>query len=265
MAKKVVTMYENRKRERYGIEGNVIKKPTVKKSTEKKSNIHSGHRERLRERFLKEGLDNFQDHNALELLLFYAIPQKDTNEEAHRLIDTFGSLSEVFDASYDELCNVKGIGPRTATLIKIMPELFRKYEVDKLNKDAVFLNDSELAAEYACKFFKGITEEKLYLICLDSRCRLISFDLMSEGTIKSTPLNARLIIETAFKNKATSLILVHNHPTGITAPSKADVDATANLAYVLKQSGLRLDDHIIVGHGNDYFSFRKSKKYQDMF
>ena len=86
-------------------------------------------------------------------MLFYAIPQKDTNEEAHRLIDTFGSLSEVFDASYDELCNVKGIGPRTATLIKIMPELFRKYEVDKLNKDAVFLNDSELAAEYACKFF----------------------------------------------------------------------------------------------------------------
>ena len=113
MAKKVVTMYENRKRERYGIEGNVIKNPTVKKSTEKKSNIHSGHRERMRERFLKEGLDNFQDHNALELLLFYAIPQKDTNEEAHRLIDTFGSLSEVFDASYDELCNVKGIGPRS--------------------------------------------------------------------------------------------------------------------------------------------------------
>lgn len=265
MAKKVVTMYENRKRERYGVEGNVIREANEKKHTSESENVHSGHRSRLRERFLKEGLDNFEKHNALELLLFYSIPQKDTNKLAHKLIDTFGSLSEVFDASYDDLCSVKGVGPNTATLIKLMPELFRKYEVDKLNKESVFLNDSELAAEYACKFFKGMTEEKLYLICLDSRCRLISFDLMSEGTMKSTPLNARLIIETAFKNKATSLILVHNHPTGITAPSKSDVNATANLAYVLKQSGLRLDDHIIVGHGNDYFSFRKSKKYQDMF
>lgn len=258
-------MYENRKREKWGIEGNVIKVPSGKKNTIKKENIHAGHRERMRERFLKEGLDNFQDHNVLELLLFYAIPQKDTNEEAHALIDTFGSLSEVFDANYEDLCSVKGIGPRAAGLIKLMPELFRKYEVDKLNTDEVFLNDSELAAEYACKFFKGITEEKLYLICLDSRCRLISFDLMSEGTMKSTPVNTRLIIETAFKNKATSVILVHNHPTGITAPSKADIDVTSNLAYVLKKSDLKLDDHIIVGHGNDYFSFRKSQKFKDMF
>lgn len=265
MARKPVTMYENRKREKYEIEGNVTKIPSGKKNIVIKDNIHAGHRERLRERFLKEGLDNFQDHNALELLLFYAIPQKDTNREAHALIDTFGSFSEVFDASYEDLCSVKGIGPRTAILIKLMPELFRKYEVDKLNTEDVFLNDSELAAEYACKFFKGITEEKLYLICLDSRCRLISFDLISEGTMKSTPVNTRLIIETAFKNKASSVILVHNHPTGITAPSKADVDATSNLAYVLKRSDLRLDDHIIVGYGNDYFSFRKSQKYKDMF
>lgn len=258
-------MYENRKREKYGIEGNIIKKPSVKKNTIQKENVHADHRERLRERFLKEGLDNFQDHNVLELLLFYAIPQKDTNEEAHALIDTFGSLSEVLEASYEDLCSVKGIGPRAATLIKLMPELFRKYEVDKLNTEEVFLNDSELAAEYACKFFKGITEEKLYLLSLDSRCRLVSMDLMSEGTTDSTPVNIRLIIETALKNKATSVILVHNHPTGITAPSKADIDITSKLAYVLKQTELSLDDHIIVGHGNNYFSFRKSKKFKDMF
>jgi len=265
MAKKPVTMYENRKREKYGIEGNVTKIPSGKKNTVKKDNIHAGHRERLRDRFVKEGLDNFQDHNALELLLFYAIPQKDTNEEAHALMDTFGSISEVFDASYEDLCSVKGIGPRAATLIKMIPEFFRKYEVDKLNTEEVFLNDSELAAEYACKFFKGITEEKLYLICLDSRCRMTCFKLISEGTMNSTPINTRLIIETALKNRATSVILVHNHPTGITAPSKSDVDATSNLSYVLKKSDIKLDDHIIIGHGNNYFSFRKSQKFKDMF
>lgn len=265
MTKKTVTMYENRKREKYGVEGNVTKTPSKQKRTVKIENVHAGHRERLRERFLKEGLDNFQNHNALELLLFYSIPQKDTNEEAHALIDTFGSISEVFDASYEDLCSVKGIGPNTATLIKLMPELFRKYEVDKLNTEEVFLNDSELAAEYACKFFKGITEEKLYLISLDSRCRLISFDLISEGTMNSTPVNTRLIIEKSIKNKASSIILVHNHPTGITAPSKSDVDATSKLAYVLKESNIKLDDHIIVGHGNDYFSFRRSQKFKDMF
>ena len=100
-------------------------KNAVKKENK---NIHEGHRDRLRKRFLDEGLDNFHDHNVLELLLFYSIPRKDTNEEAHNLIDTFGSLSGVFNASHEDLCKVKGIGENTATLIKMMPELFKKYE-----------------------------------------------------------------------------------------------------------------------------------------
>ena len=106
---------------------------------QEKKNVHEGHRDRLRQRFLQEGLENFQDHNVLELLLFYSIPRKDTNEEAHNLINRFGSLSGVFDASFEELCEVKGIGENSAALIKIMPELFKKYEVDIVRNDDAIL------------------------------------------------------------------------------------------------------------------------------
>lgn len=265
MAKRQPDMYENKKAKRYGVEGNITKLPAAPKKNVQNDNVHAGHRERLRERFLKEGLDNFQDHNVLELLLFYSVPMKDTNEEAHALMNTFGSLSAVFDASFEELCEVKGVGARTATLIKLMPSLFRKYEIDKLNRDDVTLNSAELVAKYTSKYFKGLTEEKLYLLCLDSNCRMLSFDLVSSGTVNSTPLNNRFISEKAFTSKAASIILVHNHPSGITAPSTMDVNATTGIMDAMKLIGVRLSDHIIIGHGDDYFSFRRSDKWKYIF
>ena len=228
-------------------------------------NVHEGHRDRLRQRFLKEGLDNFQDHNVLELLLFYSIPRKDTNEEAHNLIDTFGSLSGVFNASYEDLCKVKGIGENSATLIKMMPELFKKYEVDIINNDDVVLNKSELIAKYVSSYFKGLTTEKMYLLCLDSACRVLSFNLISEGIVNATPLNIRTIMEISLKYNASQLILVHNHPSGIVAPSRNDVDATMGIQNIMTKMGMKLSDHIIIGHGDDYFSFRKSDKWKYIF
>ena len=256
--------YESKTNKKYSVEENVyIEK---KASTDKKiKNVHEGHRERLRQRFLNEGLDNFYDHNVLELLLFYSIPMKDTNNEAHELINTFGSLSGVFDASYEDLCNVKGIGERTATLIKIMPELFKKYEVDKLKSDNVVLNTSELVAKYASTFFKGVTTEKLYLMCLDSNCRLLEFNLISEGTINASPINVRKIIKCSLDSNCSNLILIHNHPSGVVAPSRSDVDATVGMVDLLSKVGLKLSDHIIIGYGDDFFSFRKSEKWKYIF
>ncbi len=228
-------------------------------------NVHEGHRDRLRQRFLDEGLDNFQDHNVLELLLFYSIPRKDTNEEAHNLIDTFGSLSGVFNASYEDLCKVKGIGENSATLIKMMPELFKKYEVDIINNDDVILNKSELIAKYVSSYFKGLTTEKMYLLCLDSACRVLSFNLISEGTVNATPLNIRTIMEISLKYNASQLILVHNHPSGVVAPSRKDIDATMGIQDLMSKMGMKLSDHIIIGHGDDYFSFRKSDKWKYIF
>ncbi len=237
---------------------------TVKNQTAS-ANIHSGHRSRLRERFLNEGLENFDSHTILELLLFYSIPQKDTNVEAHALINAFGSLSGVFEATYDQLLQVKGIGENTATFIKLMPEIFRQYEIDKLSREPVSMALASQVAEYISKYYIGETEEKIYLLCLDSALNLISVDLIGEGNVDSVSLNNRHIIEIAYNNRAKSLILVHNHPTGITAPSSADVTATNSLAYLTKSTELHLYDHIIMGHGNDYFSFRESTKYRKMF
>lgn len=237
----------------------------AKNAVNTNKNVHEGHRDRLRQRFLDEGLDNFQDHNVLELLLFYSIPRKDTNEEAHNLIDTFGSLSGVFNASYEDLCKVKGIGENSATLIKMMPELFKKYEVDIINNDDVVLNKSELIAKYVSSYFKGLTTEKMYLLCLDSACRVLSFNLISEGIVNATPLNIRTIMEISLKYNASQLILVHNHPSGIVAPSRNDIDATMGIQDLMRKMGMKLSDHIIIGHGDDYFSFRKSDKWKYIF
>lgn len=263
MAKKAPDMYEHKNREKIGLEGNVLKESS--KPKKKPKNPHEKHRKRLRENFLNNGLETFQEHNILELLLFYSIPVKDTNEIAHNLIYRFGSLSEVFDADYEDLCKVEGVGERSALLIKLMPQLFRMYEKDKLSKADVHLNTSELVAKYAAKHFVGLTEEKLYLLCLDSNCKKLSFDLISEGTINATMINNRKITECAILSKAASVILIHNHPSGITAPSKADINATIAMANVLESVGIKLNDHIIIGHGDEYFSFRKSEKWKHIF
>ncbi len=263
MARKAPDMYEHKKREKLSIEGNVLKKPS--KPKKEKTNVHEGHRQRVRERFLKEGLESFHDHNILELLLFHSIPVKDTNEEAHALINRFGSLSEVFDADYEELCKVKGIGERSALLIKLMPELFREYEKDKLNRDEVRLNSSELVAKYVASHFIGLTQEELWLLCLDINCKMLRFDKISEGTINATMINNRKITECAILSNAASVILVHNHPSGITAPSSNDINATIDMANTLESVGIRFNDHIIIGHGDDYFSFRKSEKWKHIF
>lgn len=231
----------------------------------KTKNVHEGHRERLRQRFLSEGLDNFQDHNVLELLLFYSVPLKDTNEEAHNLMDTFGSLSGVFDASFEELCSVKGIGERSALLIKMMPEIFKKYEIDKANNDDVTLNTSKKVAEYVAPYYKGVTKEKMYVLCLDSNCKVLNFVQISEGVANSAPLNTRKIVETALNCNAASVILIHNHPSGVIAPSRNDIDATIGIANVLEKVSLKLNDHIIIGNGSDFFSFRTSDKYKYIF
>lgn len=234
-------------------------------TAEKENNVHKGHRERLRHRFLSSGLNDFQDHNVLELLLFYSVPMKDTNEEAHRLIDKFGSLSSVFDASYDELCSVKGIGERSAALIKLMPELFRKYEIDKVKNQEIILNNTESVAKYVSSAFKGLSTEMLYLLCLDSSCHVLSFVPVSEGNISVAPLSVRKIMEIAFKSNASSVILVHNHPSGCAAPSREDIDVTIHLFDILSKVKIKLNDHIIVCDGNEYFSFRKSEKWGKMF
>lgn len=231
---------------------------------EKQTPVHSGHRARLKARFVREGLDAFEDHNALELLLFYAIPQRDTNELAHRLINEFGSLSGVFDASVEALMHVPGVGENTAVLIRLMSSLFAKYEQDKVKSGSLVLNTAKAAGEYFVSQFVGKTTEQLLAVCMTHKCRVVNTVVISEGTPDSTRINLRKIAEAAIQNGASNILLAHNHPAGVAAPSAADIDATRNIVLTLRSLGIRVDDHFIVS-GKDWFSMKTSPKFKYLF
>jgi len=215
--------------------------------------LHTGHRKRLKNRFLEEGLDSFELHQVLELLLFFSIPRRDTNEIAHKLLKKFGSLSGVFEADIKELVKVEGIGENSAFLISMIPQLSRRYLNDKW-RDKPELNSSSKAGEYAISLFAGRTYEVFYVICLDAQNRVNYAALVHEGTINEAPIYPRIIVETALRHKANSVILAHNHPGGSLNPSRGDIEATKVIKNALESISIKVVDHIIVC-GERYVSF----------
>ena len=155
-------------------------------------NNHKDHRKRLKERFHREGLDNFEIHNILELLLFFGIPYKDTNNLAHELLKRFGSLSGVLEASREELMSVNGIGENAATLLNLIPSLSRKYLDDKVDEKTV-MNSCEAIGNYLVAKYRFRQDEVFSMICLDQSCRLISWEIISSGTINITAVNSRKV------------------------------------------------------------------------
>ncbi len=172
--------------------------------------FHAGHRERLRARFLREGLDGFEDHQVLELLLFQAIPRLDTNPVAHRLMQRFGSLSAVLEADPKDLATVEGVGANAAAFLSMVPRITRRYFHDRVKHSRKILNTSEAAADYLIPLMAGRPEEVFYLICLDSRLRVLYPALISEGTVKDALVHPRHVVEAAIRHKAASAILAHN-------------------------------------------------------
>lgn len=218
--------------------------------------VHDGHRSRLRQRFLERGLDDFNDVNALELLLFYAIPQKDTNVLAHSLLEHFGSLEEVFYASEQELTEVEGVGRNTAALLMLIPQIMRKSKVSAASK-MVFLRTSRDACKYLAPRFMNERDEIFLMLCLDSQKKVISCLELSRGVVNEVHVNVRKLVETALRNKASSVIVSHNHPDGIALPSAEDDAVTKQIREALKLVNIELTDHIIVA-GGDCVSYRDS-------
>lgn len=231
---------------------------------EKQPHAHGGHRQRLRARFEREGLDAFENHNALELLLFYAIPQRDTNELAHQLIEEFGSFSAVFDAPLESLMHVAGVGENTAVLIKLIPAMYAKYVQDKTRSDALILKTAECAGEYFVSQFSGRSTEQFLAVLMNHKCKVINTVVISEGTADSTAIRLRKITEAAIHANASNILLAHNHPEGVAAPSAADIDATRYLIHSLSNLGIRVNDHFIVA-GDDWFSMATNKKFAMLF
>lgn len=217
-------------------------------------NEHSGHRRRMRERFLSHGLDNFDDHNVLELLLFYALPRQDTNRLAHRLMEHFGSLDAVLDATVEELTAVEGVGPGAAALLKLVPDVGRRYQIRK-NEPGRILSDTEAVGRYLVPRFLGQRDEVALLVCLDAKLKVLCCREVGRGDVSSARLNLRRVVETALGQNAAAVILAHNHVSGIALPSSEDLNTTTQVYQLLRQVNVILQDHIIVA-GDDFISLR---------
>jgi DNA repair protein RadC len=219
--------------------------------------MHKDHRSRVKNRFLAEGLDHFEPHNILELLLFYAIPQRDTNELAHMLINRFGSLTGVFDASVDELMTVPGIKEHSAILIKMIPSLARIYSIEK-NKIGKALTSTTAWGEYFVNRYIGLKVETVFLLLLDNKFNVIDCVKLHEGDVNSASFSMRKMVEIIYAKNAPMVVLAHNHPSGIAIPSPEDLATTQAMMQSFRLLDIRLLGHIIVA-GDQYIDILDSK------
>ncbi len=221
---------------------------------------HTGHRERLKERFRQEGLSHFEPHNVLELLLFYCIPQKDTNPLAHRLIERFGSLHQVLEAPITELKKVEGISDHSATLLSLVTEISRYYLVSR-SSEVQILHTTAQCGRFLVPYFVGLRDEVVYLLCLDAKCKVLGCPEVGRGSVNSAGVSVRRIVETALSLNATSVVLAHNHPSGLAIPSDEDVFTTRRVAMALDGVDILLADHIVVAD-EDFVSLADSGLYR---
>ena len=217
---------------------------------------HSGHRDRLRKKFLLGDTDSLEDHEILELALFYAIPRKNTNETAHNLLDKFGSVSAVFDAPINALKEVNGIGENAAIFIKLVRSLTRLYHEKKYSPEKKCLSMKEINDLLARKFI-GRNEEAVAIVLLDAKGK-ISFDgIINKGSVNGVDLYIRKMIELVTLYNASSMIMAHNHPSGVAVPSPNDLHSTEKIYDLFRSMSVSLLDHIIVAD-NDYISLRQT-------
>ena len=218
--------------------------------------IHDGHREKMRQRFLKSGLDAFADHEALELLLYYAIPRRDTNPIAHALMERYGSLSAVLAAPVEDLKKVEGVGESAAILLKLAPQLYRKAKMSDAEQETI-LSSVERVGAYLLERFAGEKNEVVYQLCLDRKGKLLVCKKLGEGGVTSADLDIRRLVENALLTGASAVVLAHNHPSGVALPSRDDYAATDRAKTALAVVGVALADHIIVADG-DFVSMSDS-------
>ncbi len=216
--------------------------------------MHEGHRKRLKNKFLIDGIDNFKDHEVLELLLFYAIPRKNTNEIAHKLLQKFGTLDAIFDSPISLLKTVEGVGDSAAIFIKIISNITRLYVERKYVRTKKVFKLDEMNNKLMMKFI-GRQEETVAIMILDAKGKILYEGIVNKGTVNAVDLYMRKIIELVVLYNASAVILAHNHPSGVAVPSRDDIETTNAINNILKNMKVNLLDHIIVADG-DYVSMK---------
>lgn len=217
--------------------------------------LHDGHRKRKKEQFLQHGLDSFADHEVLELLLYYAIPRRDTNGLAHRLLRQFGTLSGVLTASPEELRQVEGMGENAAVFLALLPAVGRRLQRGAAQERII--GSVEEAGAFFLELLRTERREVLYQICLDAKGKVLDYRRLSSGTVAMTPVSVREVVETALHCDASRVLLGHNHPSGVALPSQEDRQMTLQIQQALHTMHITLMDHIVVADG-DFVSMAAS-------
>lgn len=228
-----------------------------------KKNVHAGHRERVRENVLKNGFEQLEDHRLLELLLFYSIPREDTNEIAHRLLNEFGSFSEIIKASPKKLAEVSGVGKNSAIQLAAIGELYTRVIKEGAVKRTPYRTIEELVALVRSQYLNE-KNEKLLFICFDSAMRLKKIESFTEGDSVRTSAELKTALSKILENDPTFVIMAHNHPEGPALPSNTDVGSTMTVSTTLRNLGINLADHIIINR-TAYFSMREDSRYKNLF
>lgn len=224
-------------------------------------NLHEGHRGRLKERYVKEGGESFATHNLLELLLFYAIPRRDTNVIAHRLLGKFGTVPAVLSASVEELCEVDGISESSAILIHLAGELGQRYCRDKMMDAVRFYTYDDMGIFLSNQFLTAV-QERVVVMYLDPVGRLIKLSVACDGNVNSARFSPRDVAATAMAVNASSVVVAHNHPGGEAIPSSDDIDTTRALENVLSMVGVELVEHYVIAD-DGYCCIKKEYKAQE--
>ena len=225
-------------------------------------NVHANHRQRMRKRYKEHGLENFHDHEILEILLYYCYPRCDTNEIAHNMLKEFKTLQNLFDANVETIMARLGCSENVAVLLSLMPGIAERYLRSKWG-DKVTIDSADVAGEYAISLFVDEQVETFYALCLDTQMRLNHVIQIAKGTVDEVPVFTRELVRKVLEHHATNIILVHNHPSGTTTPSHNDNALTTRVKDALKLIDVPVIDHIIVA-GDKYFSYaQRSRKHVD--
>jgi DNA repair protein RadC len=209
---------------------------------------HHGHRARMRQRLLKAGPDSVLDHELLEMVLFLALPRRDTKPIAHALLTRFGSFGNAIAAPLIELRGVRGLGEAGAAALKIVQAAALRLAQEEA-RQVVELTSWDRLIDYLTIHLARERVEHVRVLYLDTRNRLIADEAQGKGTVNHTPVYPREVVKRALELQATAMILVHNHPSGDPTPSRADIEMTGEIKAAAQVFGIVLHDHLIIGNG----------------